>query len=314
LKAIVATKLGGPGVLELREVPEPKCGPGEVLIDVEAAGVNFADTMITAGLYPGGPKPPFILGLEFAGRAVGTGERVMGFAANAFAERVAVPRKAALPIPEQWDMATAAAFPITYFTAYFAYWMAQVRAGQTVLIQAVAVGVGTAAVEVGAQLGVSMFGTASSDEKLAKVKELGLHQGINYKKEDYVAAVRKLTNGKGVDAVFEMLGGAETVRGLQCLKPFGHMVIYGSASGAPPQIDFLTMFHKNLSVHALWLSQFKDERELMMEAAQVMFGWAANGKLHPVVGHKLPLAQAGDALRLLLERKNFAKVVLEVKR
>jgi len=307
MKAIVATRTGGPEVLELQEVPDPQPRPGEVLVKVEAVGVNFADTMATRGLYPGGPQPPYIPGFEFAGVVEETGEKVMGFVqGNAYAERLAAKREALLPYPKRLSAAEAAAFPINYFTAYFAYWMADAKPDERVLIHAAAGGVGTAAIELGKIFAVETFGTSSSEEKLARLQELGLDHGINYQATDYEQAVKELTGGEGVDIVFEMLGGEHTAKSTRCLRALGRMVIYGTATGQPPQFDFLAMFQRNASVHALWLTALRQTAQ----AWEDMQPWLEKGKLRPVVGHQLPLAQAAEAHRLLLERKNYGKVVL----
>jgi NADPH2:quinone reductase len=311
MKAILVTRTGGPEVLELQDVPDPQLQPGEVLVRVEAAGVNFADTMMTRGLYPGGALPPYIPGFEFAGIVEETGEKVMGFVPQgAYAERIAARREALLPWPERLSAAEAAAFPINYFTAYFAYWMADAKENERVLIHAAAGGVGTAAVELGRLFGVETVGTSSSDEKLVRLKELGVDHGINYKTADYEQAVMEMTGGEGVDIVFEMLGGEHTAKSTRCLRPLGRLVVYGFASGQPPQFNFPDMFQRNASVHALWLTPLARHREHMSQAWEDMGPWLAEGKLRPIVGHQLPLAQAAEAHRLLLERKNFGKIVL----
>jgi len=311
MKAIVATRTGGPDVLELQQVPDPQPQPGEVLVRVEAAGVNFADTMMTRGLYPGGPQPPFSPGLEFAGVVEETNEKVIGFVAKgAYAQRISVRRDGLLPWPERLSAAEAAAVPINYFTAYFAYWMADAKENERVLIHAAAGGVGTAAIELGRLFGVETFGTSSSDEKLARLKELGLDHGINYQNADYEQAVMEMTNGEGVDIVFEMLGGEHTAKSTRCLRSLGRLIIYGTAGGQLPQFDFLAMFERNASAHALWLTPLARHREHMAQAWEDMSPWLAEGKLRPIVGHQLPLEQAAEAHRLLLERKNFGKIVL----
>ena len=298
----------------------PDAARNEVLLRVEAIGVNFADTVQTQGLYPGGPHAPYIPGLEYAGHIDGETEKslYMGFTPmGAYAEKIAVPRHVLLPVPKGWSAAEAAAFPVNYFTAYFGYWTAGMtqppESGtkkRRILIHAVAGGVGTAAVEMGKVLGIDTFGTSSSDEKLAKAKALGLDHGINYKNLDYEKAVAELTHGEGVDACFEMLGGEHTSKSTRCLGDMGRLIIYGTATGQPPQFDFLSMFRKNISAHALWLTPLTAHAQLMREAWRDMSGWIAQGKLRPVVGHELPLAKAADAHRLLLERKNYGKVVL----
>jgi NADPH2:quinone reductase len=318
MKAIVCSRRGGPEVLELREVPEPAFDPvrHEVLLNVEAVGVNFADTVQTQGMYPGGPKPPYVPGLEFAGRIAGDSALYMGFTASgAYAEKLRVNRYSLFRAPEGWSAADAAAFPVNYFTAYFGYWMAGLcEASATkkrVLIHAVAGGVGTAAVEMGKLLGLEIFGTSSSDEKLDKVKALGLDHAINYKSSDYESVVADLTQGKGVDAVFEMLGGEHTAKSTRCLGEMGRLIMYGTATGQPPQFDFLSMFRKNISAHALWLTPLTANQPLMKQAWTQMSVWIARGALRPVVGHELPLEKAADAHRLLLERKNYGKVILK---
>jgi NADPH2:quinone reductase len=311
MKAILATRIGGPEVLELQDVPDPQPKPGEALVRVDAAGVNFADTMMTQGLYPGGAQPPYIPGFEFSGVVEETQERVVGFVPKgAYAQRICARREGLLPWPERLTAAEAAAFPINYFTAYFAYWIADAKENERVLIHAAAGGVGTAAVELGRLFGVETFGTSSSDEKLARLKELGLDHGINYKTANYEQVIMEMTGGQGVDIVFEMLGGADTAKSTRCLRPLGRMVVYGFASGQPPQFDFAAMFQRNASVHALWLTPLSQEREHMSQAWRDMSPWLAEGKLRPIVGHQLPLEQAAEAHRLMIERKNFGKIVL----
>src|SRR5271154_5011563 len=190
MKAIVISRLGGPEVLEIRAMPEPAAGAGQALIRVEAGGLNFADSMTASGGYPGNPKPPLIAGREFCGTRIDDGQRVMGYVQwGAFAERVAASEQLLWPMPQGWTAEEGAAFPVNYFTAYLAYWKAGLLTPTKtarVLIHAVAGGVGTAAVQIGKLLGIEMYGTSSSDEKLARVKELGLQHGINYKQRDYL--------------------------------------------------------------------------------------------------------------------------------
>lgn len=243
-----------------------------------------------------------------------TDERVMGFAdhGGAYAERIAVRRDTLLPLPAGWTAAQGAAFPVNYFTAYFAYWIADVKPGERVLIHAAGGGVGTAAVELGRIFKVETFGTSSSDEKLSRLKGLGLGHGINYRTGDYEKVLMDLTGGEGVDVVFEMLGGEHTAKSSRCLRQLGRVVIYGTATGRQPQVDFFSLFSKNASVHGLWLTPLARIPGRMEEAWAEMSDWIEEGSIQPVVGHTLPLDQAGEAHRLLLERKNYGKVVLEV--
>ncbi len=320
MKAAVITRYGGPEVLEIRQVPDAQAKPGEVLVDVEAAGVNFADIMAARGGYPGTPSPPLVAGREFAGRRADTGERVMGYTqSEGFAEKIATSPNLLWTVPEKWSSEEAAAFPVNYFTAYFAYWKAglveqtdkQPRA--RVLIHAVAGGVGTAAVEIGSVLGAEMFGTSSSDEKLAKVEELGLQHGINYQREDYEEKIRELTGGAGVDAVFEMLGGEHVAKSVRCLSFLGRVITYGSATGERASLDPRILYDRQTSVHGLWLAKMSQRAALMRSAWDRLKTWIDQDRLHPVVGHVLPLERAGEAYRLLLERKNYGKVVLNIR-
>jgi len=319
VKALVISRLGDPDVLEVRSVPDPVPTPEQALIQVEAGGINFADIMTAQGGYPGTPAPPLVAGREFCGTRVGDGQRMMGYAQwGAFAERAAASPQLLWPVPKAWSAEEGAAFPVNYFTAYFAYWKAgllEPTSGKTsprVVIHAVAGGVGTAAVQIGKLLDIEMYGTSSSEEKLARVKELGLQHGINYKQRDYEEAIKDLTHGEGVDAVFEMLGGEHTAKSVRCLCDFGRVIVYGAATGQAAHLDARILYIKGASVHGLWLTYLSAKRELMNQAWKQLSAWTADGHLRPVIGNVFPLEKAPEAYRLLLERKNFGKVVLKL--
>lgn len=316
MKAIVITRLGGPDVLEVRDMPDPVPDAGQVVVRVEAGGLNFADLMTAQGGYPGTPKPPLVAGREFAGVEAASGRRVMGYMQwGAFAEKVATRPELLWTVPQGWTSEQAAAFPVNYFTAYFAYWEAGFlgdKPGRRVLIHAVAGGVGTAAVQIGKILGADMYGTSSSDEKLERVKALGLQHAINYKARDYEEAIRDLTHGEGVDAVFEMLGGEHTAKSIRCLRDFGKVIQYGTATGKQPQLDLRALYAKAASVQGLWLTYLSGKRELMEQAWKQLSIWIAEKKLCPVIGIVLPAERAREGYELLLERKNFGKVALKI--
>jgi len=326
MRALVIPHLGGPEVLQVQPVEEPAAGDGQVIVRVEAGGLNFADTMTMHGGYPGAPKPPLIAGREFCGVQEGTSGRVMGYVQyGAFAELVAAHKKLLWPVPESWNAQEGAAFPVNYFTAYLAYWKAglipqhlpaaqaePVQKPARVLIHAVAGGVGTAAVQIGKLLGVEMFGTSSSDDKLSRIKSLGLQYGINYKKVDYEEAIKDLTHGEGVDAVFEMLGGEHTAKSTRCLCDFGRVIVYGNATGQRSELDTRALYVKGASIHGLWLTYLSANQPLMQQAWKQLSAWTAEGHVRPIVGHVLPVTQAADAYKLLLARKNFGKVVLKI--
>ncbi len=327
MKAIVVTRPGGPEVLTLQEVAAPQPGENEILVKVEAAGVNFADLLGMQGRYAGGPQPPYTPGREFAGAVAASGERVMGYAEyGAFAEQIAAPRNRLWPIPEGFSAVQAAAFPVNFFTAFFAYWEAGLveRAPDwelrfpggrrpRVLIQAVAGGVGTAAVQIGKCLGVEMYGAASTDAKIQGAFALGLDHGIVYTRQDYLQLIKEHTRGEGVDAVFESIGGEETARSIRAMGFLGRCILYGASSGKPAQFEPRELYAKAQSVWGLWLSRMASRPEPMKMAAARLTRWVAEGKLKPIIGHTLPLEQAAEGLRLLAERKNFGKVILKVK-
>jgi NADPH:quinone reductase len=346
MKALVLTSLSGPDALAIQDAAAPTIKPAQTIVQVKAGGLNFADLMTTKGGYPGAPPPPLVVGREFAGVEASTGHRVMGYIQwGAFAEKVSAHTNLLWPIPNHWTDEQAAAFPVNYFTAYLAYWQAGMTAQPTpnasdiskqgapllasvarsgkigsnnpnphprVLIHAVAGGVGTAAVQIGKILGVEMYGTSSSDEKLTNVKKLGLHHPINYKKEDYEEAIKNLTNGEGVDAVFEMLGGEHTAKSLRCLRDFGRVIQYGSATGKPPQLDIRAMYAKSASIQGLWLTYLSQKPEIMDPAWKQLSEWIDQRKLAPEIGKVIPLEQAKEGYKLLEAGKNYGKLVLKI--
>ena len=314
------TSLSGPDALAIQDVGEPTLKAGQTPVRVASGGLNFADFMTTQGGYPGTPAPPLIAGREFAGTEESTGRRVMGYIQwGAFAEEVAAYPHMLWPMPDHWTDEEAAAFPVNYFTAYLAYWQAGMTQPPTagrahrVLIHAVAGGVGTAAVQIGRILGIEMYGTSSSAEKLTRVKELGLQHGINYKQQDYEDAVKNLTRGEGVDAVFEMLGGEHTAKSLRCLRDFGRVIQYGTATAKPPQLDIRALYAKSASIQGLWLTYLSQKPEIMQPAWTQLSEWIAQRKLTPVIGHVFPFDHAVEAYKLLQEGKNYGKVILKIR-
>lgn len=318
MKALVITSLSGPQALSVQQSPEPTPKPGQTVVRVKAGGLNFADVMTTFGSYPGTPAPPLIAGREFSGIEESTGRRVMGYIQwAAFAEKVAAHVNMLWPVPDHWNDEQAAAFPVNYFTAYLAYWQAGMTSPSEgrkhrVLIHAVAGGVGTAAVEIGHILGIEMYGTSSSDEKLTRVRQLGLQHGINYKQQDYEQAIKDLTHGEGVDAVFEMLGGEHMAKSLRCLRDFGRVIQYGTATGKQPQLDLRALYAKSAMVQGLWLSYLSQKRDIMEPAWRQLSEWIGQRKLAPVIGEVFPLERAAAAYKLLQQGKNFGKIVLRI--
>lgn len=319
MQALVITSLTGPDALKIQNVPEPSPKSGQTAIRVMAGGLNFADLMTTKGAYPGTPPSPLIAGREFAGIEEKTGRRVMGYTQwSAFAEKTAAYASMLWPVPDDWTDEQAAAFPVNFFTAYLLYWQAGLRspapAGRThrVLIHAVAGGVGTAAVQIGKILGVEIYGTSSSDEKLARVQQLGLQHGINYKQQDYEEVVKNLTRGEGVDAVFEMLGGEHTAKSLRCVRDFGRVIQYGTATGQNPKLDIRALYAKSAILQGLWLTYLSQKPEIMEPAWKQLSGWISEHKLNPVIGEVFPLSGAIDAYKRLEQGSNYGKLVLKI--
>ncbi len=319
MKALVITSTSGPDALQIQQTPEPTAKPHQTMVRVTAGGLNFADVMTTTGGYPGTPAPPFTAGREFCGIEEGSGRRVMGYIQfGAFAEKVAANSDLLWPAPDHWIDEQAAAFPVNYFTAYLAYWQAGMTTAaepgrnRRVLIHAVAGGVGTAAVQIGRILDVETYGTSSSDEKLARVKELGLQHAINYKQQDYEEAIKDLTHGEGVDAVFEMLGGEHTAKSLRCLRSFGRVIQYGSATGKPPQLDVRALYAKSAMLQGLWLTYLSQKREIMAHAWRQLSEWISQQKLSPAIGQVFPMDHAVEAYKLLQAGKNYGKLVLRI--
>lgn len=327
MKALLLTRLSGLDGLQLQDAPEPDAKAGQTIVRVAAGGLNFADVMTTKGGYPGIPAPPLIVGREFAGIEE-TGRRVMGYAQwGAFAEKTAAYHNMLWTVPDAWSDEQAAAFPVNYFTAYLLYWQAgmtresqQASWGQPpssvrkprVLIHAVAGGVGTAAVQIGHLLGVEMYGTSSSDEKLARVKRLGLQHEINYKRHDYEEVVKNLTRGEGVDAVFEMLGGEHTAKSVRSVRDFGRVIQYGTATGKQPKLDVRALYTKSAILQGLWLSYLARKQDVMGPAWQKLSDWIADGKLTPQIGQVFPFERATEAFKVLEEGKNYGKIVLKI--
>ena len=217
-------------------------------------------------------------------------------------QRTGAPRKAPL-------------FPSISLPPTSPYWKAGLLdhpKGARVLIHAVAGGVGTAAVQIGKLLRVEMYGTSSSEEKIARVQKFGLQHAINYKQQDYEQAIRDLTNGEGVDVVFEMLGGEHTAKSVRCLRDFGRVIVYGSATGQRGLLDPGILYSKGASVHGLWLTYLSSNADLMKQAWQWLSTRAAEGHLRPVIGAVFPMEKAAEAYELLSEGKNFGKVVLKI--
>ncbi|MCS6860456.1 MAG: NADPH:quinone oxidoreductase family protein [Abditibacteriales bacterium] len=320
MKAIIVHAFGEPEVMKYEDAPLPAVGAGQLLVRVEAAGVNYADTLARRGRYGSG-RLPFTPGFEVCGivEAVGAGvqgfrvgQRVMGIGSAGYAEYCVMSADTALAVPEKWTPAEGAAFPVQFLTAYFALKGAggEVKPGQSVLVHAAAGGVGTAAVQMAKIMGAKVFATASADEKLAKVKQLGADVCINYAREDFVPIVKAHTNGRGVDVIVETVGGEVFEKNFECLAALGRVVVAGCASGDARSVSGIQLLAQGHTVAGLNLRYFATQPDLMQEALTTMFGWIQADVMRPIVGESHPLRDAAEAHRRMEARQTFGKIVL----
>ncbi|ELY66051.1 quinone oxidoreductase family protein [Natronococcus jeotgali] len=322
MKAIEVTEYGDSNELEVvdRDLPEP--GPGEVRIEIEAAGINFADVMQRRGVYPGGPEAPYVPGMEAAGTvdATGadvdfeTGDRVVAMLdRGGYAEYATANAGMLFPIPEGMSFEEAAGFPVQFLTAHSCLFeWGDLEDGESVLIQAAAGGVGTAAVQLASNAGAEVFGTASSEEKLELAAELGCDHPIQYTETDFRETVDEETDGEGVDLVLESVGGDVFERSLDAMAHFGRLVTYGVASGEPASAANRRLLFENKSVRGFHLGQaaMRDPDRIMKAVPELTEG-LAGGDLEVIVGESFPLADAADAHRYIEDRKSSGKVLLK---
>jgi NADPH2:quinone reductase len=322
MKAVLARAFAPLEQLVLEEVEPGKPGAGEVAIAVKACGVNFFDALIVQGKYQSRPPVPFSPGGEVAGviHSVGPGvagltpgTRVLAFTGHGgYAEEVIADAASVVALPPQMDFVTAAAFPITYGTACHALKdRGQLRSGETLLVLGAAGGVGLAAVEIGSIMGARVIACASSDEKLALAREHGADALINYAAADLRERVREVTSGKGVDVVYDPVGGGYAEPALRSLAAGGRYLVIGFASGEIPKIALNLLLLKVVSmVGVFWGAFAKAEPQRNAANLAVLLGWYTQGKLRPHVSATFPLARYRDALDAVVQRKALGKVVI----
>lgn len=312
MRAVQVKGFGGVDQLEVLELPDPQPQPGQVRIRLKACGLNYADVMQREGLYPGGPKPPYIPGLEAAGIVEEgdspiPGTRVIAMAAGGcYAEKVCVSSAACIPFPDSMSFVDAAAFPVQYLTAYHALTTCgRATVGETVLIHAAAGGVGTAAIQIAKLLGLHVIGTASSDEKRQRVLDLGADEALAYEEFD-----QKLTGKNAPVLILEAVGGEVFRRSLAILPSLGRLVVYGAASKEVQSIDTLKLLFRSHAVVGLHLNAIFERPLLLTESLKQLLSWIEQGKLKMQVGHVLPLDQVREAHELIASRRSYGKIVL----
>lgn len=324
MKAILCKRYGGPDDLELAELPDPTAGERQAVVKVAAVGLNFFDTLIIAGKYQYKPAFPFSPGAEFAGvvESVGpgaaspaAGDRVMGFIGwGAARERVAVRADRLVRIPQALDFQRAAGLTCTYGTSYYALKeRAALKPGETLAVLGAAGGAGLAAVELGKIMGARVIACASSEEKLAFARGRGADETVNYAKEDLKESLKHLTGGRGVDVVFDPVGGAYSEPALRALAWEGRLLVVGFAAGEIPKIPLNLALLKGCDIRGVFWGEWLDRHpEAHREATAQIARWCTEGKLSGHVQKTYPLADAAQALKDIAARKAMGKIVLRV--
>jgi NADPH2:quinone reductase len=324
LKALLCKQFGPPESLVLEDVPSPKPGAGEVVVSIKAASLNFPDVLIIQNRYQFKPPLPFSPGSELSGvvkeigegvKNVKPGDKVIAFTTfGAFAEEVKTESGRLLPMPEGMSYAEAASFVLTYGTTDHALRdRGKLQAGETLLVLGAAGGVGVAALEIGKALGARVIACASSDEKLAVCRQHGADETINYASEDLRERIKALTGGKGVDVIYDAVGGQYTEPAFRSIAWRGRHLVIGFAAGDIPKLPLNLALLKGAAVVGVFWGDFtRREPKLFAESAGQLARWYREGKLKPHVSATFPLAQAADAMNLLASRKAKGKVVVTI--
>ena len=314
MRAIEISEPGGPDVLRVveRELPVP--GPGEVLVKVEAAGVNRPDLMQRQGRYPPPPGASDIPGLEVAGTIVGSGDRICALiAGGGYAEYCAAPEVQCLPIPAGYDFIRAAAIPETYFTVWTnVFQRGRLSAGERILVHGGASGIGTTAIQLSRAFGATVYATAGSDEKCRACEQLGASLAVNYRTQDFVSLIRDATNGRGVDVILDIVGGEYLQRNLDCLALNGRLVQIGLMGGAKSEINLSAILQRRLTLTGSTLRPrtVEEKGTLAREVHAKVWPLLESGAVWPLISATFPLARAAEAHRLLESGGVIGKLVL----
>lgn len=336
MQQVVITRHGGPEVLHVRETAEPQLKSGDVLIDVQFSGINFADLLMRMGLYPSAPKPPFTPGYEVSGVITKVGstenDELLGKSVAAltkfggYSSKVVVKKDRLIALPDGIDMAQAAAMPVVYLTSYVMLSLqAHLQKDEWVLIHNIGGGVGLAAVELSRMIGANIIGTASVG-KHDRLREKGIHHLIDYNTEDFVARVKEITEGKGVDVIIDPIGGENLKKSYKALGSFGRLVVFGFSKAASgprrkvlhllkeyiktPKFSPIQLMGHNKGVFGCHLGMVMDRQELLQECMQKLMSYFQSGDINPHVDRVFPLNRVTDAHQYIMDRRNFGKVLL----
>jgi NADPH:quinone reductase len=324
MKAAICKSLDGPGAIVVEDVAAPKLGPGEVVVAVKCASLNFLDTLITRGKYQYKPTLPFSPAAEFAGTVAElgagvtgfkTGDRVCGYSGwGAAAERLVVKAAALTPVPGTVSDAVASGVTITYGTAMHGLKdRGRLKSGETVAVLGASGGAGLAAVEIAKLMGARVIAVASSDDKLAVCRERGADAVLNYATSDLKQGLRDLTEGRGVDVIYDCVGGDHAEAALRSIAWMGRFLVVGFAAGPIPKIPLNLALLKSCDICGVFWGEaaVRDPASIRANITQVL-DWVAEGKLTPHIHAVLPLSRIGDAIAMLDRREATGKVVIEI--
>ncbi len=322
MKTMLCKEFGPPESMVLEDVPSPTAGPGQIVVDVKACGVNFPDVLIIQDKYQFKPSLPFAPGGEISGVVKELGEGVTGLSVGdrvlastgfgGFAEELAIPAAAAIPIPDSMDFPTAAAFLMTYGTSYYALKdRAHIQPGESLVVLGAAGGVGLAAVELGKAMGAKVIAAASSEEKLAVCREHGADETIDYSKDSLKDRMKELTGGKGADVVYDPVGGEYSESAIRATAWEGRFLVIGFAAGDIPRIPLnLTLLKSCQIVGVFWgafVGRFPEENS---QNTRDLFDLFEKGTIKPYVSSSYPLDRAAEALNEIGGRRAKGKIVV----
>jgi NADPH:quinone reductase len=320
VKAIQFTEVGGPEVMKLVEIPKPELRPRMIRVRNHAIGINFADNFFRQGTYQIRPKLPDTPGMEGAGvidevgpevQGLKPGMRVAGIGLKSYAEYSLFYANQVIPLPDFVSFDEGAAFPIQTLTAWFMIHTCHHMApGQTVLVHSAAGGVGIVAMQIAKAAGARVIGTVSNDAKIEIAKQYGADEVINYETHDFAKEVMRLTGGKGADLNLDAIGKPTFEKGLGCMAPFGHIILYGRAGGPPDKLDVFKLFQNAVKVSGFVLLTASSQHHLMRQGTEDCFRLMQEGKLKMLIGKKYPLEQAPEAHRFMESRQSVGKLVL----
>lgn len=323
MRAVTIPTPGGPEALVLAEVPDPAPGPGEVLIDVVAAGINRADVMQRMGFYPPPPGAPAYPGLEVSGRIAAIGDGVSPWhpgdqvcallAGGGYAEKVVVPASALLPVPAGVSLVNAAALPEVACTVWSnVFVIGALQPGQTLLVHGGSSGIGTMAIQLATAMGARVVVTAGTAEKLAVCRDLGAEVGINYRKEDFVERILAVTDGRGADVILDNMGAKYLARNVSALAPDGRLVVIGLQGGTKAELDLGLLLRKRGTVYATSLRSRTEAEKAAIVSSVTTYVWPLieSGRIQPVIHARYPLAEVAEAHRVLESSTHIGKLLL----